>query len=101
MNRVSVYIFIFLLTIILVLSYNLFISSNGYKERDSLKNQNNNLQQRNKAIRDTNEELKFEIINAQDSDEHIENYARENLNLSMPDEEFIKFDKKDVKEEDE
>ena len=101
MNRVSIYIFVFLLTIILVLSYNLFISSNGYKERDSLINQNNNLQQRNKAIRDSNEELKFEIINAQDSDEHIENYARENLNLSMPDEEFIKFDKKDVKEEDE
>ncbi|RZO18845.1 MAG: hypothetical protein EVB00_00430 [SAR86 cluster bacterium] len=101
MNRVSIYIFVFLLTIILVLSYNLFISSNGYKERDSLINQNNNLQQRNKAIRDSNEELKFEIINAQDSDEHIENYARENLNLSMPDEEFIKFNKKDVKEEDE
>ena len=74
MNRVSIYIFVFLLTIILVLSYNLFISSNGYKERDSLINQNNNLQQRNKAIRDSNEELKFEIINAQDSDEHIENY---------------------------
>ena len=101
MNRVSIYILVFLLTIILVLSYNLFISSNGYKERDSLINQNNNLQQRNKAIRDSNEELKFEIINAQDSDEHIENYARENLNLSMPDEEFIKFNKKDVKEEDE
>lgn len=101
MNRVSIYIFVFLLTIILVLSYNLFISSNGYKERGSLINQNNNLQQRNKAIRDSNEELKFEIINAQDSDEHIENYARENLNLSMPDEEFIKFNKKDVKEEDE
>ncbi len=101
MNRVSISIFVFLLTIILVLSYNLFISSNGYKERDSLINQNNNLQQRNKAIRDSNEELKFEIINAQDSDEHIENYARENLNLSMPDEEFIKFNKKDVKEEDE
>ncbi len=101
MNRVSIYIFVFLLTMILVLSYKLFISSNGYKERDSLINQNNNLQQRNKAIRDSNEELKFEIINAQDSDEHIENYARENLNLSMPDEEFIKFSKKDVKEEDE
>ena len=35
--------------------------------------------------------MAFEIQNAQNSDEHIENLAREKLGLSYPDEEFITF----------
>jgi len=64
-------------------------------------NENYELSLRNNNLLDSNEELRFEIINAQDSEEHIENYARENLNLSMPDEKFIQFDEKDLETENE
>ena len=64
-------------------------------------NENDELSIKNKHLIDSNEELRFEIINAQDSEEHIENYARENLNLSMPDEKFIKFNEKDTNKENE
>ena len=94
MKRLS--LFILLSIIILILLYNLLISSSGYKERENLMNENDELSIKNKHLIDSNEELRFEIINAQDSEEHIENYARENLNLSMPDEKFIKFNEKDT-----
>jgi len=94
-------LFIFLSILILVLLYNLLISSNGYEERENLMDENTELSVRNDTLRDSNEELRFEIINAQDSEEHIENYARENLNLSMPNEKFIKFNEKDPIVEDE
>ena len=99
MKRLS--LFILLSLIILILSYNLLISSSGYKERENLMNENDELSIKNKHLIDSNEELRFEIINAQDSEEHIENYARENLNLSMPDEKFIKFNEQDTKKENE
>jgi len=99
MKRLS--LFILLSIIILILFYNLLISSNGYKERENLMNENDELSIKNKHLIDSNEELRFEIINAQDSEEHIENYARENLNLSMPDEKFIKFNEQDTKKENE
>jgi|TARA_B110000438_G_scaffold26930_1_gene25688 cell division protein FtsB len=99
MKRLS--LFILLSIIILILLYNLLISSSGYKERENLMNENDELSIKNKHLIDSNEELRFEIINAQDSEEHIENYARENLNLSMPDEKFIKFNEKDTNEENE
>ena len=78
MKRLS--LFILLSIIILILLYNLLISSSGYKERENLMNENDELSIKNKHLIDSNEELRFEIINAQDSEEHIENYARENLN---------------------
>jgi cell division protein FtsB len=99
MKRLS--LFILLSIIILILLYNLLISSSGYKERENLMNENDELSIKNKHLIDSNEELRFEIINAQDSEEHIENYARENLNLSMPDEKFIKFNEQDTKKENE
>ena len=92
----KLFLFILLSIIILILLYNLLISSSGYKERENLMNENDELSIKNKHLIDSNEELRFEIINAQDSEEHIENYARENLNLSMPDEKFIQFDEKDL-----
>ena len=99
MKRLS--LFILLSIIILILLYNLLISSSGYKERENLMNENDELSIKNKHLIDSNEELRFEIINAQDREEHIENYARENLNLSMPDEKFIKFNEKDTNKENE
>ena len=46
---------------------------------------------KNQELKRQNEILEFEIKNAQDSNDHIENFARENLNLTYPDEEFISF----------
>ena len=56
--------------------------------------------QKNDALKKKNEILEFEIQNAQDSNDHIENFAREKLNLIYPEEEFITF-KEDEIEEDE
>jgi len=44
--------------------------------------------------------LEFEIKNAQQSNEHVENFAREKLNLVYPEEELISFkDKESNKDE--
>ena len=46
-----------------------------------------------------NEILEFEIKNAQNSNDHIENFAREKLNLTYKDEEFISFQDENIKDE--
>ena len=46
-----------------------------------------------------NDALEFEIQNAQKSKEHVENFAREKLNLVYPDEEFITFKEEDKSED--
>ena len=74
MKKLPLYIIIFLSLIILILFYNLFVSENGYKERDNLIIENQELTNRNDIIKNANEELIFEIVNAQDNEEHIENY---------------------------
>ena len=61
----------------------------------------NNLQIiKNNDLKNQNDILEFEIENAQKSNEHVENFAREKLNLSYPDEEFISFEN-EVKAQDE
>ena len=47
---------------------------------------------KNEAIRKENEIHEFEIKNAQNSNDHVENFAREKLNLTYPEEEFISFE---------
>ena len=47
-----------------------------------------------------NDILEFEIENAQKSNEHVENFAREKLNLVYPDEEFISFKDEDESKDD-
>ena len=54
----------------------------------------------NNDLKNQNDILEFEIENAQKSNEHVENFAREKLNLSYPDEEFISFEN-EVKVQDE
>jgi cell division protein FtsB len=56
----------------------------------------------NEELQKHNEILEFEIKNAQNSNDHIENFAREKLNLTYEEEEFISFkeeNNKDVKDE--
>ena len=48
-----------------------------------------------------NEILEFEIKSAQNSNDHVENFAREKLNLTLPEEEFIFFKEEKKEEKDE
>ena len=65
--------------------------------RDDLKLENDLQKNVNQELIKSNEILEFGIENAKDSNDHVENFARENLNLTYPDEEFIIFDDNDEK----
>ena len=75
--------------LLLTLLYSLLFGSNSYQEKALLIEQNNAQNIKNDQLKKENDILAFEIQNAQNSDEHIENLAREKLGLSYPDEEFI------------
>ena len=82
-----------MLTIILFNST--FFGDNSYSKKQLLINENNNLVIQNNDLKNKNDILEFEINNAQKSDDHVENFAREKLNLSYPNEEFISFKEED------
>ena len=75
--------------LLLILLYSLLFGTISYKEKALLIEQNNLQNIKNDQLKKENDILAFEIQNAQNSDEHIENLAREKLGLSYPDEEFI------------
>jgi cell division protein FtsB len=75
--------------LLLILLYSLLFGINSYHEKALLIEQNNLQNIKNDQLKKENDILAFEIQNAQNSDEHIENLAREKLGLSYPDEEFI------------
>ena len=74
-----------------MLSKDIFFGENSYSKRAQLVEDNKIQEIKNQELKRQNEILEFEIKNAQDSNDHIENFARENLNLTYPDEEFISF----------
>ena len=55
---------------------------------------------KNEKLKKENEILEFEIYNAQSSNDHVENFAREKLNLTYQEEEFITFKKEENKKDD-
>ena len=77
----------------------IFFGNNSFKARTLLEQENNEQIKENNDLKEQNDILEFEIKNAQNSNEHIENFAREKLNLTYPDEEFIIFEEQ--KNEDE
>ena len=88
------YLFFLLLVLIIILLLNsIFLGENNYSKRNLLLEDNTAQEIKNADIKKENEILEFEIINAQNSNDHVENFARENLNLSYPEEEFITFEK--------
>ena len=99
MNKLN-YLFysLLVLIIILLLNSNLF-SENNYSKKNFLVKENTKQKLKNEAIKDENKILEFEIKNAQNSNDHVENFAREKLNLTYPEEEFISFE--DEKNDDE
>ena len=98
MNKLYYLIFAILILIILILLRSIFFGENNYSNRNILLEESNELIKINDNLRKENEILEFEIKNAQDSNDHVENFARENLNLTFPEEEFISF-KEEEKDE--
>ncbi|MDA7702344.1 cell division protein FtsL [Gammaproteobacteria bacterium] len=92
MNRLFYLLAAFLILLIIVLLNSIFFGTNNYQQKSLLVEANNSQIIKNNDLKNQNDILEFEIENAQKSNEHVENFAREKLNLSYPDEEFISFE---------
>ncbi|MDA7542736.1 cell division protein FtsL [Gammaproteobacteria bacterium] len=100
MNRLFYLLAAFLILLIIILLNSIFFGINNYQQKSLLVEANNLQIIKNNDLKNQNDILEFEIENAQKSNEHVENFAREKLNLSYPDEEFISFEN-EVKAQDE
>ncbi|MDA9322163.1 cell division protein FtsL [Gammaproteobacteria bacterium] len=100
MNRLFYLLASFLILLIIVLLNSIFFGTNNYQQKSLLVEATNLQIIKNNDLKNQNDILEFEIENAQKSNEHVENFAREKLNLSYPDEEFISFEN-EVKVQDE
>ena len=100
MNRLFYLLAAFLILLIIGLLNSIFFGTNNYQQKSLLLEATNLQIIKNNDLKNQNDILEFEIENAQKSNEHVENFAREKLNLSYPDEEFISFEN-EVKVQDE
>ena len=98
MNKFYYLTFIFFIFIIILLLNSIFFSENSYSKRNELIEENSIQKAKNADIKKQNTILEFEINNAQNSNDHVENFAREKLNLTYPDEEFISFKNEDTQD---
>ena len=92
MNKLNYLLYLLLILLIILLLNSIFFGENNYSNRNSLVKENTAQKFKNESIKKENEILEFEIKNAQNSNDHVENFARENLNLTYPEEEFISFE---------
>tara|TARA_B100001094_G_C17706503_1_gene565201 strand:+ start:334 stop:633 length:300 start_codon:yes stop_codon:yes gene_type:complete len=91
MNKLFYLLVSILLFLTLILLISIFSGDNSYSKKASLIKENKVQEIENNTLKNTNDILEFEIENAQKSKEHVENFARERLNLIYPNEEFISF----------
>ena len=102
MNKIYYLVLAVLILIIVFLSKSISFGENNYSMRAKLIEENKMQKIMNEELQKHNEILEFEIKNAQNSNDHIENFAREKLNLTYEEEEFISFkeeNNKDAKDE--
>ena len=99
MNKFYYLLLAALLLITFFLLKSIFFGENNYSKRNLLVEESNEHIRTNNNLKKENEILEFEIKNAQDSNDHVENFARENLNLTYPEEEFISFKEEDQDEQ--
>ena len=99
MNKLYILIIVFLTFIAAILFRSIFFGEKSYEITNQLKSENEVQQRKNLELKQQNKILEFEINNAKNSNDHVENFARENLNLTYPDEEFIIFDEKQKTED--
>ena len=100
MNKLYYLILAFLVLIIIYLFKGIFFSETSYSKKAELFDDNKAQEIQNEKLKKENEILEFEIYNAQSSNDHVENFAREKLNLTYQEEEFITFKKEENKEDD-
>ena len=91
MNKLFYLLVTILLFLTLILLISIFSGDNSYSKKASLIKENKTQEIENNSLKNKNDILEFEIENAQKSKEHVENFARERLNLIYPNEEFISF----------
>ena len=99
MNKLYYSLTLLAILIIIALSKSIFFGENSYSKRAELIEDNANQEMKNEEIKRQNKILEFEIKNAQNSNDHIENFAREKLNLTYQDEEFIYFKEESTKDD--
>ena len=99
MNRLYYLLLAVLSFIVIFLSKGIFFGENSYNKRAELIEDNKIQQIKNEELKKQNEILEFEIKNAQNSNDHVENFAREKLNLTYKEEEFISFKEENKKDE--
>ena len=83
-----------------MLSKGIFFGENSYSKRAELIEDNKTREIQNQELKRQNKILEFEIKNAQNSNDHVENFAREKLNLTYKEEEFISFKEENKKDDD-
>ena len=88
-----------LLLVIMTLLNGIFFGDYSYNKKSLLIDENNLQIKKNNNLKKENDILEFEIDNAQKSNDHIENFAREKLNLTYPNEEFIIFKKEELEKD--
>ena len=98
MNKLYYLTFIFFILIIIFLLNSIFFGENSYSKRNELIEENWIQKAKNADIKKHNTVLEFEINNAQNSNDHVENFAREKLNLTYSEEEFISFKNEDTQD---
>lgn len=100
MNKLYYLLIAFLLLAILLLSNSIFFGDYSYSKKNELVEENSNQKDININLIKHNKILEFEIKNAQNSNDHVENFAREKLNLTYKEEEFISFKEENKKDDD-
>ena len=88
-----------LFLVIMTLLNGIFFGDYSYNKKSLLIDENNLQIKNNNNLKKENDILEFEIDNAQKSNDHIENFAREKLNLTYPNEEFIIFKKEELEKD--
>jgi|TARA_B100000085_G_C18472585_1_gene483743 cell division protein FtsB len=100
MNKLYYLLIAALILIIIMLSKGIFFGENSYSKRAELIEDNKIQEIQNQELKRQNKILEFEIKNAQNSNDHVENFAREKLNLTYKEEEFISFKEENKKDDD-
>tara|TARA_A100001234_G_C12539758_1_gene348311 strand:+ start:584 stop:892 length:309 start_codon:yes stop_codon:yes gene_type:complete len=100
MNKLYYLLIAVLILIIIMLSKGIFFGENSYSKRAELIEDNKIQEIQNQELKRQNKILEFEIKNAQNSNDHVENFAREKLNLTYKEEEFISFKEENKKDDD-
>ena len=100
MNKLYYLLIAVLILMIIMLSKGIFFGENSYSKRAELIEDNKTQGIQNQELKRQNKILEFEIKNAQNSNDHVENFAREKLNLTYKEEEFISFKEENKKDDD-